>query len=139
MKPARREAYFSCLKTIVEHSANSIELLCKSVFGLSGRYTNKADKSALNGIMMKRVYALQITVKPHSNIDDNPYPINWTAEAIGGYTPTWAIISGGDRSFIHSLRWINGTNIQTVTYNHYSAALTATVTLTVIYVRNGCI
>ena len=101
--------------------------------------TNKADKSALNGIMMKRVYALQITVKPHSNIDDNPYPINWTAEAIGGYTPTWAIISGGDRSFIHSLRWINGTNIQTVTYNHYSAALTATVTLTVIYVRNGCI
>lgn len=39
MKPARREAYFSCLQTIVEHSANSIELLCKSVFGLSGRYT----------------------------------------------------------------------------------------------------
>lgn len=40
MKPARREAYFSCLKTIVEHSANSIELLCKPVFLFSGRYTN---------------------------------------------------------------------------------------------------
>lgn len=40
MKPARREAYFSCLKTTVEHSANSIELLCKPVFVPSGRYTN---------------------------------------------------------------------------------------------------
>lgn len=45
MKPARREAYLSCLKTTVEHSANSIELLCKPVFGLSGRYTNLKLKS----------------------------------------------------------------------------------------------
>lgn len=40
MKPARREAYFSCLKSTVEHSINSIELLYKPVFLLSGRYTN---------------------------------------------------------------------------------------------------
>lgn len=44
MKPARREAYFSCLKFTVEHSANSIELLCKSVFLLSGRYNNFAER-----------------------------------------------------------------------------------------------
>lgn len=44
MKPARREAYFSCLKSTVEHSINSIELLYKPVFLLSGRYTNLGRK-----------------------------------------------------------------------------------------------
>ena len=50
MKPARREAYFSCLKSTVEHSINSIELLYKPVFLLSGRYTNKANV-ALTGTL----------------------------------------------------------------------------------------
>lgn len=40
MKPARREAYFSCLEITVEHSVNFIELLCRAVFGPYGRYTN---------------------------------------------------------------------------------------------------
>lgn len=44
MKPARREAYFSCLEITVEHSVNFIELLCRAVFGPYGRYTNLKQK-----------------------------------------------------------------------------------------------
>lgn len=40
MKPARREAYFSCLEITVEHSINFIELLCRAVLGPYGRYNN---------------------------------------------------------------------------------------------------
>lgn len=43
MKPARREAYFSCLEITVEHSINFIELLCRAVLGPYGRYNNFAD------------------------------------------------------------------------------------------------
>lgn len=40
MKPARREAYFSCIEITVEHSVKFIELLCRAVLGPYGRYTN---------------------------------------------------------------------------------------------------
>ena len=43
MKPARREAYFSCLEITVEHSVSFVELLCRVVFGPYGRYTNLKD------------------------------------------------------------------------------------------------
>lgn len=78
MKPARREAYFSCLKFTVEHSANSIELLCKSVFLLSGRYNNFAvlyapvsivsdlDKVAVNSICTIRKYNIDTLHTPYT-------------------------------------------------------------------------
>ena len=52
MKPARREAYFSCLEITVEHSVNFIELLCRAVLGPCGRYTNfsNLDSSKLSWI-----------------------------------------------------------------------------------------
>ena len=51
MKPARREAYFSCLEITVEHSINFIELLCRAVLGPYGRYNNFDGKYGIKRLL----------------------------------------------------------------------------------------
>ena len=82
MKPARREAFFSCPGIDVEHSENCIELLCRPVFPLHGRYTNSATKNELaEKIIYRDLETGLYDVTPGLSIKDFALP------EIAGYTP----------------------------------------------------